>query len=60
VLDLAFRETEANAPIWTVVDFKTDVEIVGRRDDYRRQVGVYADAVAAATGESARGVLLSV
>jgi ATP-dependent helicase/nuclease subunit A len=60
VLDLAFRELEENAPIWTVVDFKTDVEILGRREDYRRQVRVYADAVAAATGERARGILLSV
>jgi ATP-dependent exoDNAse (exonuclease V) beta subunit len=60
ILDLAFREIDAGAPIWTVVDFKTDVEIAGRRDDYRRQVRLYADAVAAATGEKARGVLLSV
>ncbi|HMJ56834.1 MAG TPA: UvrD-helicase domain-containing protein [Polyangiaceae bacterium] len=60
VLDLAFREIEAGTPIWTVVDFKTDVEIAGRREDYQRQVRVYADAVAAATGERARGVLLSV
>jgi ATP-dependent helicase/nuclease subunit A len=60
VLDLALRELEQNAPIWTVVDFKTDVEIAGRREDYQRQVRVYADAVAAATGERARGVLLSV
>jgi ATP-dependent helicase/nuclease subunit A len=60
VLDLAFREIEGDTPIWTVVDFKTDVEIAGRRDDYRRQVRLYADAVAAATGEKARGVLLSV
>jgi hypothetical protein len=60
VLDLAFRELEDGAPIWTVVDFKTDVEIAGRREDYERQVGLYAEAVAAATGERARGVLLSV
>jgi len=60
VLDLAFREIDGGAPVWTVVDFKTDVEIAGRRDDYRRQVRLYADAVAAATGEKARGVLLSV
>jgi len=60
VLDLAFREVESGTPVWTVVDFKTDVEIAGRRDDYRRQVRIYADAVAAATGERARGVLLSV
>jgi ATP-dependent exoDNAse (exonuclease V) beta subunit len=60
VLDLAFRELEIGSPIWTVVDFKTDVEIAGRREDYQRQVRIYADAVAAATGEKARGVLLSV
>ena len=51
---------EAGAPIWTVVDFKTDVEIAGRREDYERQVSLYAKAVAEATGEPTRGVLLSV
>ena len=60
ILDLAFRETTVDGPIWTVVDFKTDVEIAGRREDYRRQIGMYAAAVAAATGERARGVLLSI
>jgi hypothetical protein len=60
VLDLAFREIEAGTPFWVVVDFKTDVEIAGRREDYQRQVRVYADAVARATGEKARAVLLSV
>jgi ATP-dependent exoDNAse (exonuclease V) beta subunit len=60
VLDLAFRDVEAGTPVWTVIDFKTDVEIAGRRADYERQVRIYADAVAAATGEHARGVLLSV
>jgi ATP-dependent exoDNAse (exonuclease V) beta subunit len=60
VLDLAFREVEAEGPIWTVVDFKTDVEIAGRREDYERQIALYARAVTAATGERARGVLLSV
>jgi len=60
VLDLAFREIDGDGPIWTVVDFKTDVEIAGRREDYERQVALYARAVTAATGERARGVLLSV
>jgi hypothetical protein len=60
VLDLAFREIEGGAPVWIVVDFKTDVEIAGRREDYERQVRLYAKAVAEATGEGARGVLLSV
>jgi ATP-dependent exoDNAse (exonuclease V) beta subunit len=60
VLDLAFREVDDGGPVWTVVDFKTDVEIAGRREDYERQVALYASAVTAATGERARGVLLSV
>jgi ATP-dependent exoDNAse (exonuclease V) beta subunit len=60
ILDLAFREMEGDAPVWTVVDFKTDVEISGRGQEYARQIGVYVDAVRAATGESAQGVLLSV
>jgi ATP-dependent helicase/nuclease subunit A len=60
VLDLAFRELLADGPVWTVVDFKTDVEIAARREDYERQVGLYVAAVTAATGERARGVLLSV
>jgi ATP-dependent exoDNAse (exonuclease V) beta subunit len=60
VLDLAFREVEADGPIWTVVDFKTDVEMGERKEGYARQVALYAEAVARATGERARGVLLSV
>ena len=27
VLDSAFREVESDGPVWTVVDFKTDVEM---------------------------------
>jgi len=57
VVDLAFLETGAG---WTVIDFKTDVEIAGRKDDYARQVDAYAKAIAAATGEPAKGALLSV
>jgi ATP-dependent exoDNAse (exonuclease V) beta subunit len=56
VVDAAFLEDEA----WTVVDFKTDVEIAGRLDEYTRQVGLYAAAVARATGRTARGVLLRI
>jgi ATP-dependent exoDNAse (exonuclease V) beta subunit len=57
VVDAAFAEVDG---AWTVVDFKTDVEVAGRLDDYRRQVGVYAAAVARATGAPARAVLLRV
>src|SRR5439155_890359 len=55
VIDAAFLEDGEG---WTVVDFKTDVEIAGRLEEYRRQVGVYAEAVGRATGVRARGVLL--
>lgn len=56
VVDLAFREAGA----WTVVDFKTDVEIEGRRAKYEAQLRIYAEAIEKATGEPAAGVLLSV
>jgi ATP-dependent exoDNAse (exonuclease V) beta subunit len=57
VVDAAFPVDTVG---WTVVDFKTDVEIAGRLEEYRRQVGLYAEAVALATGVPARGVLLRV
>jgi ATP-dependent exoDNAse (exonuclease V) beta subunit len=59
VVDLAFREKDANAR-WCVVDFKTDQELGPHRAQYVAQVRLYARAVAEATGEPARGVLLSV
>jgi ATP-dependent exoDNAse (exonuclease V) beta subunit len=54
VVDLAFEEDGA----WVVADFKTDREIEDRLEDYRRQVSMYTAAVAAATGQPARGVLI--
>ncbi len=56
VADLAFEEDEG----WTVVDFKTDAELGARLELYRRQVALYATAVAEATGRPARGFLLAV
>jgi ATP-dependent helicase/nuclease subunit A len=56
VVDLAFEENGT----WTVVDFKTDVELSGRLDSYRRQVGFYAEAIERATGKGAVGVLFRV
>ncbi len=56
VLDVAFLDDD----VWTVVDLKTDVELAGRVAEYRRQVALYARAVARATGRRARGVLLRV
>jgi ATP-dependent exoDNAse (exonuclease V) beta subunit len=56
VVDLAFREDGA----WTVVDYKTDAEMRGPAARYEAQVALYVDAIARATGEAARGVLLRV
>lgn len=56
VVDLAFLEKGT----WTVVDFKTDVEIGARKDAYVTQVEAYARAITAATGQSAVGALLTV
>jgi ATP-dependent exoDNAse (exonuclease V) beta subunit len=56
VADAAFADADG----WTVIDFKTDRELGTRLADYRRQVALYADAVARATGKPARAVLLRV
>ena len=56
VVDLAF-ETEGRL---VVVDFKTDRPTPEVMDRYRRQVALYADAIARATGVPARAVILQV
>jgi ATP-dependent exoDNAse (exonuclease V) beta subunit len=57
VVDLAFEENG----IWTVVDYKTDREIESAGEDrYRRQIALYAMAIARATGQGATGVLLKI
>src|SRR5262249_43130863 len=56
IADAAFVDADG----WTVIDFKTDRELGARLADYRRQVALYAEAVARATGQRARGVLLRV
>ncbi len=53
VLDLAFEDEGG----WTIVDFKTNMERAAL-EQYRRQVGLYAAAVARATSRGARGVLI--
>jgi len=60
VLDLAFRVTDKRGASWVVVDYKTDAQLEGKQAEYENQVRLYARAVAAATGEPARGVLLRV
>ena len=56
LVDAAFRDAD-DGP-WTVVDFKTDVQIGARHDDYVRQVALYARAIAEATGAPVAAVLL--
>jgi len=56
IVDAAFRD-QPDGP-WTVVDFKTDVQIAGRLAEYVRQVELYALAIARATGVPTRAVLL--
>ena len=57
VVDLAFEDGGA----WTVVDYKTDREIAAAGEDrYRRQVALYASAIAQATGIPASGVLVRI
>lgn len=60
VCDLAFRESSPSGPSWTVVDFKTDVDLGALVVGYEAQLRLYARAIEAATGEPATGVLLSV
>src|SRR5262249_802343 len=55
VVDAAFLADDAG---WTGGALRTDVEIAGSLDAYRRQVRLYADAVTHATGVPARAVLL--
>jgi ATP-dependent exoDNAse (exonuclease V) beta subunit len=54
IVDLAFADTAQ----WVVLDFKTDQEVEQALDAYSRQVALYADAVAKATGQPSRGVLM--
>ena len=56
VVDLAFKQDGT----WVVVDFKTDRELEHALDVYRRQVQLYAQMVARATGEPARPVLMRI
>lgn len=56
IVDLAFRDENG----WTVVDFKTDRVIIRARPIYARQVSLYAQAIARATGEPCVALLLKV
>jgi ATP-dependent helicase/nuclease subunit A len=57
VVDLAFEDDG----VWTVVDYKTDREIAADGEEqYKRQLALYAAAIARATGAPASGVLVRI
>jgi ATP-dependent helicase/nuclease subunit A len=56
-VDLAFYEDTSDFAGWTVVDFKTDREVESM-SIYIAQVRIYLEAVSAATGSPARGIIL--
>jgi ATP-dependent helicase/nuclease subunit A len=60
VVDLAFREDTPDFAGWTVLDFKTDREFATLSDRYTAQVSAYSEAIGAATGLPARGILMIV
>ena len=57
VVDLAFHEDTADFVGWTVVDFKTDRDL-NAMSLYIAHVSLYLEAVSAATGSPARGIIL--
>ena len=56
ILDLAFCHEDA----WTVVDFKTDLEVEKELEHYKRQVGLYSAAVSRTTGKATSAILIYV
>ncbi len=60
IADLAFIESVSSngARRWVVVNFKTDLDIRPRLDEYRTQLSLYIRGIREATGVPARGVLL--
>jgi ATP-dependent exoDNAse (exonuclease V) beta subunit len=58
VVDLAFQEETPGFTGWTVVDFKTSSEFKTSAQQYVAQINLYAQAIAAVTRSSTRGMLL--
>jgi ATP-dependent exoDNAse (exonuclease V) beta subunit len=58
IADLAFAENSKDGVVWTVVDFKTDVDVAPRLDEYRAQIRFYVRAVRESTGRPASGAIL--
>ncbi|HUO05730.1 MAG TPA: UvrD-helicase domain-containing protein [Candidatus Binataceae bacterium] len=58
IADLAFAEPAPDGFAWTVVDFKTDIDISPRINEYRAQIGYYVRAVRSSTNRPASGAIL--
>ncbi len=58
IADLAFKESTNDGALWTVVDFKTDIDVAARLDEYRAQIRFYVRAVRESTGQPASGAIL--
>ena len=57
IVDLAFEEPDG----WTIVDYKTDREIAAAGEErYRRQIALYAAAIARATDRPTSAVLVRI
>jgi ATP-dependent exoDNAse (exonuclease V) beta subunit len=54
------RAINGNNRKWIVVDFKTDEELAGVLERYRRQVAIYATAISEATASSCDSFLFRV
>ncbi|HKE57505.1 MAG TPA: UvrD-helicase domain-containing protein, partial [Pyrinomonadaceae bacterium] len=59
IVDLAFQDQLAGGD-WVIVDYKTDFEMKGRLEEYRKQVWLYAQAVSHATAGKTHPVLLRI
>ncbi len=57
VADLAFTEGSKGNTIWNIVDFKTDLAIASRLDEYRSQIALYARGIARSISAPTRGIL---
>jgi ATP-dependent exoDNAse (exonuclease V) beta subunit len=57
IADLVFVEQDGPAPVWNVIDFKTDLDLAPRIAEYRAQTALYLRAVRTGAGTQARGTI---
>jgi ATP-dependent exoDNAse (exonuclease V) beta subunit len=57
IADLAFADGANGKTIWNVVDFKTDLALAARLEEYRAQISLYARGIARASSLPSHGIL---